>query len=100
MVTKPKTGVIEAERRKEILQRLNRIEGQIRGLKGMVEEDRRCMEILQQISSVHEALRGVSRLMMRNYLENCCTAGIRSGDLEQMEQVYQELLDMMFKFAR
>jgi DNA-binding FrmR family transcriptional regulator len=95
-----KTELIGEDRRKELLLRLNRIEGQVRGVKQMIQDGRRCMEILQQISSVHEALRGVSKLMMRNYLENCGTAGIRSNDREEVEQVYQELLDMMFKFAR
>lgn len=98
--TKSKAELIGQERRKDLLLRLNRIEGQVRGLKQMIEEDRRCMDILQQVSSVQEALRGVSKLMMRNYLENCGTTGIRSDDAEEVEQVYQELLDMMFKFAK
>lgn len=95
-----KTELIGEERRKDLLLRLSRIEGQVRGIKQMVEEDRRCMDILQQVSSVQEALRGVSKVMMRNYLENCGTTGIRSGDLQAVEEVYQELLDMMFKFAK
>jgi len=104
MTTKTKTetttDLFDEGRRKEIIQRLNRIEGQVRGLKDMVEADRPCMEILQQIASAYEAMRGVSKLTMRNYLENCGTAGIRSDDPAEVEQVYQELLDMMFKFAR
>ncbi len=100
MVVPTKSEVFSAERRKELLQRLNRIEGQVRGLKEMVEEDRRCMEILQQVASVYEALRGTSRLVMRNYLENCATAAIRTGDPEEAELVYEELLEMIAKFAR
>lgn len=100
MAMERRTEMIEEGRRQELLQRLNRIEGQVRGLKAMVEEDRRCIEILQQISSVYEALRGVSKLMMRNYLETCVTDGIRSEDAEQVDQTYQELLDIVYKFAK
>jgi DNA-binding FrmR family transcriptional regulator len=65
--------------RKEAAQRLNRIEGQIKGIRKMVEEGRYCVEVLGQISAVHEALRGIGKLIMRNYLENCVTSSLRSG---------------------
>ena len=55
------------------LKRLRRIEGQVRGLQKMVEEDRYCADILTQISSVHEALRAVGRELMRNHLKHCAT---------------------------
>ena len=66
--------------RKEAAQRLSRIEGQIKGVKRMVEEGRYCVEVLGQISAIHEALRGVGKLIMRNYLENCVTSSLRSGN--------------------
>ena len=62
------------------LKRLRRIEGQVRGLQKMVEEDRYCADILTQISSVQEALRSVGRELMRNHLKHCATQAIRSGD--------------------
>jgi DNA-binding FrmR family transcriptional regulator len=80
--------------------RLARIEGQIRGLNRMLDEDRYCVDVLQQISSVHEALRGVGRLMVQNYLENCATTGMRSEDPEDVNRIHQELLDLMYKFAK
>jgi DNA-binding FrmR family transcriptional regulator len=80
--------------------RLARIEGQIRGLNRMLDEDRYCVDVLQQVSSVHEALRGVGRLMVQNYLENCATSGMRSEDSEEQKRVHQEILDLMYKFAR
>ena len=79
------------------LQRLNRIEGQVRGLKKMVEEDRYCVEILTQISSVQEALRGFTKFMMRNYLETCATKAIRSAD---SDGIYDELMDVIFKYSK
>ncbi len=59
------------------LRRLRRIEGQVRGLQKMVEEDRYCADIMTQIASVHEALRAVSRELMRNHLKHCATTAIR-----------------------
>ncbi|HEX2209065.1 MAG TPA: metal-sensitive transcriptional regulator [Longimicrobium sp.] len=82
------------------LKRLRRIEGQIRGLQRMVEEDRYCADILTQISSVHEALRSVGRELVRNHLKHCAAAAIRSEEPAQAEQMYDELVDMMFKHVR
>src|SRR3954447_5619028 len=62
------------------LKRLRRIEGQVRGLQRMVEEDRYCADIMTQISSVHEALRSVGRELMRNHLKHCATSAIKSSD--------------------
>lgn len=82
------------------LKRLRRIEGQVRGLHKMVEEDRYCADIMTQISSVHEALRGVGRELMRNHLKHCATAAIRDGDPEQADAMYDELVELMYKHAR
>jgi len=79
--------------------RLRRIEGQVRGLQKMVEEDRYCADILVQISSVHEALRAVSRELMRNHLKHCAASAIRKGDREA-EAMYDELVELMHKHAR
>ena len=80
--------------------RLRRIEGQVRGLQKMVEEDRYCADILTQISSVHEALRSVGRELMRNHLKHCATTAIRSGDGDDAEAMYDELVEMMYKHSR
>ena len=74
--------------------RLRRIEGQVRGIQKMVEEDRYCADILTQISSVQEALRSVGRELLRNHLKHCATAAIRVGDAEA-EKMYDELVDLM-----
>ena len=82
------------------LKRLRRIEGQVRGLQRMVEEDRYCADILTQISSVHEALRSVGRELMRNHLKHCASAAIRTDDEVQAEAMYDELIQMMYKHVR
>ncbi len=90
---------VDPEVKDRNLKRLRRIEGQIRGLQKMVEEERYCADILMQISSVHEALRGVGRELMRNHLKHCATTAIRHGGTDA-EEMYDELIDMMFKHVR
>ena len=90
---------VEPDIKARNLKRLRRIEGQVRGLHKMVEEDRYCADILTQIASVHEALRGVGRELMRNHLKHCATSAIKSGDREA-EAMYDELVDMMYTHSR
>ena len=81
------------------LKRLRRIEGQVRGLQKMVEDERYCADILIQISSVHEALRAVGRELMRNHLKHCATHAIQTGTSEA-EAMYDELIDLMHRHSR
>src|ERR1051326_3822059 len=81
------------------LKRLRRIEGQVRGLQKMVEEDRYCADVMTQISSVHEALRSAGRELMRNHLRHCATAASRGG-ADDAESMYDELVEMMYRHAR
>ena len=85
--------------KKKNLTRLRRIEGQVRGLHAMVEEERYCADILTQISSVHEALRGVARELMRNHLKHCAASAIREG-AERADAMYDELIELMHKHSR
>ena len=81
------------------VKRLRRIEGQVRGLQKMVDEDRYCADIMIQISSVHEALRSVGRELMRNHLKHCATSAIRKGPVEA-ELMYDELVDLLYTHSR
>jgi DNA-binding FrmR family transcriptional regulator len=85
--------------RERNLTRLRRIEGQVRGLHKMVEDDRYCADILTQISSVQEALRAVGRELLRNLIKHCATAAIKVG-ADEAEQMYDELVDLMYKNTR
>jgi CsoR family transcriptional regulator, copper-sensing transcriptional repressor len=82
------------------LKRLRRIEGQIRGLQKMVEEDRYCADIVIQISSAQEALRSVGRALMHNHLHHCAAEAIRHGDEDQASAMYDELLELIYKHLR
>ncbi|HEX6534339.1 MAG TPA: metal-sensitive transcriptional regulator [Gemmatimonadaceae bacterium] len=96
----PKTAVaVDSDIKERNLKRLRRIEGQVRGLQKMVEEDRYCADILTQVSSVHEALRAVARELMRNHLKHCAASAIRSSDTEA-EAMYDELVDLMYLHSR
>jgi DNA-binding FrmR family transcriptional regulator len=91
---------IDPDIQEQALARLRRVEGQVRGIHKMVEEGRYCADILVQISSVQEAMRAVSKLLMRNHLEHCVTDALRSGDRLEAERAYAEVLDLMYKHAR
>jgi DNA-binding FrmR family transcriptional regulator len=96
--TKQAVGV-DADIKDRNLKRLRRIEGQVRGLQGMVENDRYCADIMMQIASVQEALRGVGRELMRNHLKHCAASAIRAGESEANE-MYDELIELMYKNTR
>src|SRR5687767_13230819 len=90
---------VDPQSKERNLRRLKRIEGQVRGLQRMVEEDRYCPDIMTQISSVHEALRAVGRELMKNHLRHCAAHAVRSGD-EEANQVYDEIVDLMYETGR
>ena len=91
---------VDSEIKASNLRRLGRIEGQIRGIQRMVEDDRYCADILTQVTSAQEALRAVARALMRNHLSHCATHAIRSGSSDERQAMYDELLDMIYKNAR
>src|SRR6478752_4868331 len=86
---------VDPEIKASNVKRLRRIEGQIRGLQRMVEEDRYCADIITQVASVQEALRGVARNLMRNHLHHCAGKALRSNKKQEAEAMYDELLEMI-----
>jgi DNA-binding FrmR family transcriptional regulator len=95
-----KAAGVSPEIKSANLKRLKRIEGQIRGLAHMVQDDRYCPDIMVQISSVQEALRAVGRGLMRNHLRHCATEAIRKGSSAQAEATYDELMRLIYTHAR
>ena len=86
----------DEEREQKLVSRLSRIEGQVRGVARMLQEQRPCPEVLQQLASVQAALKGVTNDVLRNYLERCVTDAIRSGDTT----VYDELMQTLQRFGK
>jgi len=87
-----------------IQQRLRRIEGQVRGVQGMLEEERDCREIMQQLAAIHSAIQGVSRLYFQEYASTCLTGmqaqageGRLAGRPIQQEKLIQEMLILLDK---
>ena len=87
------SGVKERNRK-----RLRHIEGQVRGLQKMVEENRYCPDIMIQITSVHEALRSVGKELM-NHLKHCASSAIRSGE-DEASAMYDEIANLMYRSGR
>src|SRR4051812_2711551 len=94
-----KAVAVDPDAKDRNLKRLRRIEGQVRGLQKMVDDDRYCADILTQISSVHEALRSVGRELMRNHLKHCAANAIAAGS-DKADAMYDELLELMYKHVR
>ena len=82
------------------LKRLKRIEGQVRGLARMVEEDRYCIDIVTQIAAVRAALRKVEEEILRDHVAHCVEHAITSGDKADQRQKIAELMDVMSRAGR
>jgi DNA-binding FrmR family transcriptional regulator len=70
-----------------LISRLNRIEGQIRGVKGMIEKDTYCDNVLNQISAIQSALNGVGKLLLERHMKSCVVERIQAGDHEVIEEL-------------
>ena len=80
------------------LQRLRRIEGQVRGIVGMVEQERYCVEILTQLRAVRAALRKVEDSVLREHVEHCVAQALRSGGAAERRGKVDELLAVLGRF--
>ncbi len=80
--------------KKSLISRLNRIDGQIKGIGKMIDTDAYCVDILTQISAVKSALGSLSRVILENHIETCVADGVKSGD----NQVIAELTDLIKKY--
>lgn len=86
--------------RKDTINRLRRIEGQVRGLAQMVEDQRYCIDILQQIQAVKAALGKVESAVLKDHAACCVAEAIRSGDAEEQRAKFAELVDLFEKVKR
>jgi DNA-binding FrmR family transcriptional regulator len=90
----------DADAKEGLLLRLRRVEGQVRGVQKMVEEERYCPDVLTQMSAIHESLRAVERILMKGHLQHCTTEALRSGDPRKAQRTYDELTELFYKHAR
>ncbi len=80
---------------KNLIHRLNRIEGQIRGIKGMVERDSYCTDILIQVAAVNAALNSFNKVLLANHIKTCVTKDIREGKDETVDELLETLQKLM-----
>ncbi len=80
---------------KDLLNRLNRIEGQIRGVKKMVENDAYCVDILTQVSAVNAALNSFNKVLLANHIKTCVTEDIKNGNEEKVDELVTMLQKLM-----
>ena len=73
--------------KKNLISRLNRVEGQIRGIKGMIEKDVYCDDIITQIAATQSALNAVGKLMLEGHMKSCVAERIQQGDMEVLDEV-------------
>ena len=91
--------MLDEAQQQAIVTRLNRIEGQVRGIRRMVQEPRLCVEILQQLAAAEAALNRISLAVFRFHVETCVPEGIAKGDPERSERL-AELVDIFDRFAK
>ncbi|QFT62051.1 metal-sensitive transcriptional regulator [Roseivivax sp. THAF30] len=82
------------------LDRLSRLEGQVRGVARMVESDRYCMDILAQTAAIRSAILSVERLILENHAEHCVEEAIASADPEEQRAKFDELIGLLQKASR
>ena len=81
---------------KDLLKRLNRIEGQVRGVKAMVEDERYCVDILNQVSAVQAALNSFSKVLLSNHIKTCVVDDIEAGNGEEaVEELCKTIQKLM-----
>ena len=81
--------------RKDLVTRLRRIEGQVRGIKNMVEEERYCVDILNQVSAVQAALNSFNKELLANHIHSCVVDDIRAGKDDVVEELCETIKKMM-----
>ena len=91
--------MIDETQQQSIVTRLNRVEGQIRGIRRMVQEPRMCVELLQQLSAAEAALNRISLAVFKFHVERCVPDGIIQGEPEKTRRL-AELVDIFDRFAK
>jgi DNA-binding FrmR family transcriptional regulator len=91
--------MLDAAEQQSVVTRLNRIEGQIRGIRRMVQEPRLCIEILQQLAAAEAALNRISLAVFKHHVESCVPDGVAKGEVEGKKRL-AELVDIFDRFAK
>lgn len=90
-----KTKVRDEKEYKDLIHRLNRIEGQVRGIRKMVENDAYCTDILMQVSAINAALNSFNKVLLANHIRSCVADDIRAGKEETIDELVTTLQKLM-----
>ena len=90
-----KTKMRDEEAKKALISRLNRIEGQIRGIRGMVEKDAYCIDIITQASAAGSALNSFSKELLGDHIKSCVAEDVRNGNNEKLDELVKTLQKLM-----
>ena len=91
---------MRSEAKKGVLRRLKRVEGQVRGVAGMVEDDRYCVDILTQLSAVRAAVQKAEEEILRDHVSHCVAHAFSDGDVAEQKQKIEELVDTIGRMSR
>lgn len=84
----------------EVIKRLKRIEGQVRGVINMVNENRYCIDILTQTKAINSALQGVDSVIIKQHLNSCVVNAIESGDIDEKNRKLDEVMELLSKYRK
>ena len=84
----------------DLIKRLKRIEGQVKGIQKMIDEDRYCMDVLIQISAAKAAMNRVGNIILENHIKGCVSESIRNDSTEESDKVIGELIDNIYRFMK
>ena len=90
-----KTKHRDSDEYKSLIHRLNRVEGQIRGIRGMVEQDAYCIDIINQVAAANAALNSFNKLLLSEHIRTCVTEDIRDGQNEKMDELVRTMQKLM-----
>lgn len=85
---------MDADQKRLVLNRLKSIEGHVRGIQRMVEDDSYCIDVIRQVHAVQKALESVSSLVLENHLNTCVTTAIRGDDVDERQRMIGEIVSV------
>ena len=89
------TKVREEAELKKLMNRLNRIEGQVRGVKGMLEKDAYCIDIITQVAAIQSALSGFNKALLRDHISTCVVEDVKQGKEDKVDELINTLQKLM-----
>jgi len=92
--------MLDEKKRQNVISRLNRIEGQIKGIVKMVEEDRYCIDIINQTSAIAAALKSVENIVMENHLNTCVSDAMQKNDENEKQEKISEIMDAISRMRK